>query len=287
MKTIWFTDFWDSWYFGKDEIWNQELLDKYNLELNEFAPDILVYSVFGGNHQKYRPKVSILFSGENLERPQIHPYFKQKAQNLGKSEYAIIENAYDHPNIFWLSNGVEKFGFDYLTNKLSIENRTNYLPNKTKFCYFMVRNGECQYRGDYFDYLNSNYKKVDSLGSYKNNTGINLTGEHEEMIKYLSQYKFALCFENSSSPGYCTEKIVQAYLAGCIPVYWGDPEIANYFDPGSMVYVNNFEEATQRIIEIDSNPELYNKIVSKNIFSSNKFLNKEGYYSFLDKIIKG
>lgn len=285
MKTIWFTDFWDSWYFGKDEIWNQELLDRYNLELNEFAPDILVYSVFGGKHQSYSPKASILFSGENLERPQIHPYFREKAQNLGENEYAIIENAYDHPNIFWLSNGVEKFGFDYLEDKLSVENRTKYLTNKSKFGYFMVRNGECQYRGDYFDYLNK-VKGVDSLGSYKNNTGFTLTGDHEEMISYLSQYKFALCFENSSSPGYCTEKIIQAYLAGCIPVYWGDPNVFDYFDSGSMVYVNDFEEATKQIMEIDSNPELYNQMVNRNIFSSNKFLDKEGYYSFLDKIIK-
>ncbi len=150
----------------------------------------------------------------------------------------------------------------------------------------MVKNGGCQYRGDYFDYLNLT-KRVDSLGSYKNNMeGFTLPFGHEEEIAYLSQYKFALCFENSSAPGYCTEKIILAYLAGCIPVYWGDPNIGEYFNPESMYNVDYFGKCDVKIREIEANPELYKEIVSKNIFSSDKFLNKEGYYKFLDKVIK-
>jgi len=46
----------------------------------------------------------------------------------------------------------------------------------------------------------------------------------------LATYRFSLCPENSASTpptpqraqGYTTEKLVQAHLAGAIPIHWGD-----------------------------------------------------------------
>jgi hypothetical protein len=42
----------------------------------------------------------------------------------------------------------------------------------------------------------------------------------------LSHYRFAICFENTVFPGYLTEKLFDCLLAGCIPIYWGDPTVA-------------------------------------------------------------
>jgi hypothetical protein len=39
--------------------------------------------------------------------------------------------------------------------------------------------------------------------------------------KTLGRYTFNLCFENCDEDGYITEKIIQALMAGCIPLYWG------------------------------------------------------------------
>lgn len=44
----------------------------------------------------------------------------------------------------------------------------------------------------------------------------------EDKQGLLSQYLFNICPENIWSPGYCTEKIVDALAAGAIPIYWGD-----------------------------------------------------------------
>ena len=35
-------------------------------------------------------------------------------------------------------------------------------------------------------------------------------------------YRFMVCFENDIYPGYVTEKILEAYLANTVPLYWGD-----------------------------------------------------------------
>lgn len=35
-------------------------------------------------------------------------------------------------------------------------------------------------------------------------------------------YRYTVCFENDLYPGYVTEKLLQAYATGTIPIYWGD-----------------------------------------------------------------
>lgn len=43
-------------------------------------------------------------------------------------------------------------------------------------------------------------------------------------IELFSQYRFAIVPENDLYPGYVTEKAVEAWLAGCVPIWWGsDP----------------------------------------------------------------
>lgn len=43
----------------------------------------------------------------------------------------------------------------------------------------------------------------------------------------LSQTKFCICYENARDiPGYITEKIFDCLFAGCIPIYWGDAQVA-------------------------------------------------------------
>jgi len=38
-------------------------------------------------------------------------------------------------------------------------------------------------------------------------------------------YKFAIVYENAVFPGYLTEKILDAFFAGCVPVYLGAPDV--------------------------------------------------------------
>ncbi|MBM4224294.1 MAG: hypothetical protein FJ167_05790 [Gammaproteobacteria bacterium] len=50
-----------------------------------------------------------------------------------------------------------------------------------------------------------------------------------------SPYLFSVVIENSREPGYFTEKIVDSLLCSSIPIYWGAPDIASYFDPRGMI----------------------------------------------------
>jgi hypothetical protein len=56
----------------------------------------------------------------------------------------------------------------------------------------------------------------------------------------LRNYAFNLCPENSLYPGYCTEKIVESYAAGSIPITWADPNIKADFDEGAFINCHSF-----------------------------------------------
>lgn len=51
-------------------------------------------------------------------------------------------------------------------------------------------------------------------------------GPVADKLTTLSDYRFSICYENAHSiPGYITEKIFDSLAAGCVPVYWGAPNI--------------------------------------------------------------
>jgi hypothetical protein len=57
----------------------------------------------------------------------------------------------------------------------------------------------------------------------------------------MGQYRFALCYENVRDvAGYITEKLFDAFFAGCIPVYRGAPNVAQYLPVDSYVDVGDF-----------------------------------------------
>jgi hypothetical protein len=49
----------------------------------------------------------------------------------------------------------------------------------------------------------------------------------------LNPYAYTVALENSQEKNYWTEKISDAYLSWCIPIYWGCPNIGDFFEPQS------------------------------------------------------
>ena len=64
----------------------------------------------------------------------------------------------------------------------------------------------------------------------------------DEKLAVLSQYKFSICYENAQMiPGYITEKIFDSLFAGCIPVYWGAPNITDYVPANCFIDKRDFD----------------------------------------------
>jgi hypothetical protein len=55
-------------------------------------------------------------------------------------------------------------------------------------------------------------------------------------VDCLKNYRFSICYENTRDlPGYLTEKIFDCMIAGCVPVYWGDPEVTRYIPSNCFI----------------------------------------------------
>lgn len=145
---------------------------------------------------------------------------------------------------------------------------TQESQSKKKFCNFLYSNGRnaSPLREQFFDRL-STYKAVDSGGRFRNNTGFIV----DDKRRWQRQYKFTIAFENSCKNGYTTEKIYDALCAHTIPIYWGNPRIAEDFNPERFISCHDFasfDAVVERVKELDSDPARYAEMLSRPWFSS-------------------
>ena len=148
----------------------------------------------------------------------------------------------------------------------------------------VVSNGLNADRLEFFKQL-SLYKNVDSGGKVLNNVG----GPVKSKLEFQKKYKFSLAFENSKSNGYTTEKIVDAFASGGIPIYWGDPLITNVFNPKAFINANEFEteEALIEFIKkIDTDNQLYLSYIKEPMLQDKEYLKKatKSFNKYLDFI---
>ena len=65
----------------------------------------------------------------------------------------------------------------------------------------------------------------------------------------LLPYTYSVIIENVQEPDYFTEKLLDCFICGTIPVYWGAPNISHYFKSDGMVICNDLAEL-QGAIEV-------------------------------------
>ena len=258
-----FVDFWSTCDF-EHHVLTTALREHYDVEIvHDNSADIYFCSVFGDEHLDLPSEsIKIFYTGEN-----VVPDFNLYDYGIGFEWMDYGDRYFRLPNYYNLTfrKDVELVKARHL-NVLSEEEYA-----KKEFCSFVVSNGNdaAQERERFFDLL-SEYKKVDSGGRYRNNIG----GPVADKREFESQHKFAIAFENSSHAGYSTEKIVNAFAAGTVPIYWGDPEIARIFNPEAFVNVMDYptlEKAVERVIEIDKDIEKYMTMRKAPAFVSNDF----------------
>lgn len=181
----------------------------FEVVLDDKTPQYVFFSVFGGGEVlKYKDSIRIFYTGENL------------CADFDLCDYAIDFN---HLEFFDRHLRYPLYLFykeDFLRASKKHQNiAPQILQEKTRFCNFIVSNNIFaeSFREEAFYTLNS-YRRVDSGGRFLNNMG----GRVKDKFAFQSECKFSFCFENSSTPGYITEKLIQAAAAKTIPIYWGD-----------------------------------------------------------------
>ena len=233
-------------------LFRNRIEEEFDIDFSE-QPDYVFCGCYSDDFRKYPNAIKILFQGENMT-PDFNLY-----------DYVV---GFDH-----LSFGDRFLRYplslcDYKSLNLALhkhEMPDEYYKRK-KFCNFVYSNNWCQneIRNRLFQELSEKYKQVDSGGRIMNNVGGPVADKHA----FLLNYKFTLSIENSSYTGYSTEKITDAFAAGSIPIYWGDPLITKVFNPKAFIRVSDYpsiDALSDRIREIDEDDELYMQMQRESI----------------------
>ena len=111
-----------------------------------------------------------------------------------------------------------------------------------------------------------------------------------DKLIFLSRRRFAIAFENSSSPGYTTEKLPEALLAGTVPIYWGDPVVDLDFNPEAFLNLANFgslRELAGAVVALDDDSSALRRIRAQPAFPNDRLpdcANDELIFAFFETV---
>lgn len=282
-----FVDFWPN--FNKIDNYFFNLLGtKYKVVVDENNPDLLFFSVDYAKRRErdrycnHRCK-KIFYTGENVRANLNFPgSIEYSRYSIGKADFAFTFDFSDDPREYRLPLWaliINWFGVPYDENRdqaylVPIEKllHRNTAP-KSKFCNFVFSNPSGE-RSNILDSI-MKYKNVDCAGRLYNNMGANIPGraDHYYKIDFLQNYKFTIAAENSSHPGYATEKILHPLSVGSIPIYWGAPQITRDFSKECFINAldfPSFKDLTEYVKVIDSDEELCMQYATAPVFNGNQ-----------------
>ena len=138
------------------------------------------------------------------------------------------------------------------------------------FAAYAVSNCRAQVRNQFYRLI-SKYKQIDHLASDCINGKPRDMKDRFDEATYLTSvrkafraYKFAIVFENQARRGYITEKIMNAYLSGAVPIYFGAPDISKYVNVNATIICKPPQYACiDRIKAADSSDALFNELRSE------------------------
>jgi hypothetical protein len=129
---------------------------------------------------------------------------------------------------------------------------------------------------------------IDNAGRYKNTLGYTIPGSYSDqpIIDFQKTYKLVLAFENSVVDDYITEKILNAFRAGTIPVYFGSKEICKYFNAKRFIQVkDSLQETVDEIKKLLTDSTYWLEKASEPIFVKSTAVIMQDIIQSLQKLL--
>lgn len=264
----------------------------YDVVIDQQDPNLIIFGPFGSQNldSRWRDVPKIFYTGENIGK-QVRSDIKL---NIGfnyedsATDYLRIPNWMLELNWYSEDSGLYKNPVPFDLTEIAVKT----VGSRAKFCCFVASNPNCVERNSLFHMINR-YKTVDSAGILYNNTpringGPGGSGGQKAKVEFYKEYKFALVVENSGSPGYVTEKLLHAKMAGCVPIYWGDSVVEKEFNQRAFIDVRKFsslDSLLTHIKSLDNDIDKWSEIANQSLFAGDKIPKcKELLANMADKI---
>ncbi len=186
-----------------------------------------------------------------IEPPALHPqYYKQLSDPNFYAHFDMIMT-YDYS----LLKLGPKFTFlplagCWIENKdWSIYKKTNNISiiasSKKELAGHRLRHEVIKKLGDKIDVFGNGYQAIDSK----------LIG--------LASYRYSIVIENVKQNYWFTEKLIDCFATGTVPIYWGCPDIAKVFESKGIITFSSAKELAT-IIESLSGEDYENRMLAIN-----------------------
>jgi hypothetical protein len=124
------------------------------------------------------------------------------------------------------------------------------IHDKTKLV-SMIYSGRQQLTGHRLRHVIANRFQSSGVDYYGHGSARPLVNKEDG----LQDYQFSIIIENSNQLNYFTEKIVDCLVVGTIPIYWGCPNISEFFNIDGFICFNSVDELDDILALLT--PELY------------------------------
>jgi len=245
--------------------------------------DAIIFFDYPGNHNWYLKKLTDM-KFENLylflfENEMVRP------ENWNKENHRFFKKIFTWKDSFVDGKCIFKF---FLPNRIP-ENVSLDISLKTKFCCMISGNKVISHPLELYSeriraikwFEKNNPNEFDLYGIGWDNPFPEFPPSVSRLFKplfhlfpqkfstyhgtvtnknaILKQYKFSICYENARDiPGYITEKIFDCFFSGCVPIYWGAPNITDYIPEETFIdrrKFNSYAELFEYLKKIS--PEEY------------------------------
>lgn len=258
------TNFWDGAFDGDffDYFFNL-CFDNLVYTNDPHAADLVVTSVFG--NVQTDPAKTLCYIGENV-RPNFMGYSHSLSFDWDSYGGRNIRLPLWYARLAWdgfeqkpRKDNMHNHGYEPLIDIQSLtQPRKLDWQEKTEFCAMIAGNPE-GLRVNLYNSI-SRYKPVHGYG--------NMFGRALRQSKFdvLKNYKFCLCPENSVYDGYVTEKLLDAYAGGTIPIYSGTMSVDCDFHEGAYLNYMNTKDMDWFVTTIqatDESKEIYEAMYNR------------------------
>ena len=275
------------------DVWNGKTADARDIYVSfdhKFLPRRLYWKLKNSVYPIRQPADSSRFAKKILfqfEPPNVMPEIRYLTNRV-LSVYDTVFFAWKMDNsrirhflFYQIGNGIvpnywEKKDRKFLTlinsNRKVVFRHHELLTERIKALLHFAKTGEVDLYGfgwsehPLFPYW---FKKRAIRKIYKGSVG----NKHEK----LSEYTFALAFENCELPGYITEKVFDCLYAGTVPIYLGAPDVVEYIPKDCFIDMRDFKNYEELRTFLKSLPESEIKTYKEN---GRRFLESEQYKPF-------
>ena len=193
----------------------------------------------------------------------------------------IVESPAFTPHAYkWIKINYDKFDVIFTFDKelLSISDKfilnnigECWIPQKDQKIWEKKKNISIIASGKNF--LPGHKLRHEVIRNFKN---IDVFGRGYKEIKYktegLKDYKFSITIENIKMDYYFTEKLIDVFMTGTIPIYYGCPSVGDFFDIRGMLIFNNMYELNNIMNNLtDEKYESMKKYIDINFEKAKKY----------------